>query len=65
MVKLWSLYVISSTALALIFGVLAANFGGPVWVAGFLPPAVLGVAAAGKAFRLGQESERKTQGSSE
>ena len=62
MVKLWAIYVITSTALALVFGVVAANYGGPVWVAGFLPPAILGVAAAGKAFRLGQEAERETLG---
>ena len=59
MMKLWGIYVAVSTALALVFGVVASNYGGPIWVARFVPPAILGVAAAGKAFRLGREAERE------
>jgi len=61
MVKLYSLYIFSSTALALVFGVIASNAGGPVWVAGFLPPAILGLVVMSKAFRLGQKIESTMQ----
>jgi len=61
MTKLYCLYIGSSTAIALVLGVIASNTGGPVWVAGFLPPAILGLVASAKAFRLGQGNNKSMQ----
>jgi hypothetical protein len=54
--KLQILYFSLASAISLILGVLVANVGGPVWVTGFLPPAILGIVVSTKAFKLGQES---------
>ncbi len=56
MLKLQILYFCIASAISLSLGVLVANIGGPVWVTGFLPPAVLGLFTAHKAYRLGQNS---------
>ena len=62
MLKLQVLYFCIAAAISLSLGVIVANVGGPVWVTGFLPPAVLGLFAASKAYRLGQDSRVLPQG---
>ena len=56
MLKLQIIYFLIAAAISLSLGVLVANVGGPVWVTGFLPPAILGLIVTGRAYRLGQES---------
>ena len=57
MIRLYALYVALSSVFAGLFGYLAVTYGGPLFAAGFMPPAIFGIAAMGKAYRLGQDSD--------
>ena len=61
LLKLQILYFSIALAISLSLGVFAAKIGGPVWVTGFLPPAMLGLDVASKAYKVGQKSRVPVQ----